>query len=234
MKLLRILHVSDLHFHKRFFDWVTSEIDNFDVLCLSGDLIDHPKKEGQIEWVSEWLTQCKKPTFICSGNHDIEQESMTNDELFDLDSSIDDCDPIEWDSIHSEQAEIVRQKQLNFWMNNINNSLVYSDNTIRKINGITIGSAPCNNPLLSSFRKCDVLLHHIPPENTSTSNQNGKDWGCSDLQLALKYGHIAPKYLLCGHVHEPRDTKDKINDTLILNSGMDFNIDIPNHNYISI
>ena len=97
---LTILHVTDLHFHQAHFEWITQQLNTFDILCLSGDLIEHPRELGQIEWVSAWLNTLSKPTFICSGNHDIEKETISNEELLSLDSSIDDYDPIDWDSNH--------------------------------------------------------------------------------------------------------------------------------------
>jgi len=231
---LTILHVTDLHSHQPHYEWITQQIESYDILCLSGDLIEHPKESGQVEWVTAWLNTLTKPTFICSGNHDIEKESISNEELLNLDSSIDDCDPMDWDTDRYAFTEKALQRKASFWMNTISNKWVYADNTIRKIQHITIGCAPCNDPVLPDFNQCDILLHHLPPENTATSNQKGKDWGCMDLYLALTHEHIKPHYVLCGHVHKPKSNKDQIKNTIVLNPGATFDNDGPKHNYITL
>lgn len=55
---LTILHVTDLHFYKPYYQWILEQIGSFDVLCITGDLIGemHPSartsKTRQINWVS--------------------------------------------------------------------------------------------------------------------------------------------------------------------------------------
>lgn len=203
---LIILHVTDLHCHQGHFEWITQQFETFDILCLSGDLIDHPEESGEIEWVSNWLNCLKKPTFICSGNHDVEQEMMGNEELLSLDSSVDDFDPVDWDT----------------------------DNSICQIQHLTIGCVPFDEPNLADFYRCDILLHHVPPAKTATSYQKGKDWGCTDLYFVLKHGCIRPHYLLCGHVHHPKANRDMINNTIVLNPGATFENTEPKHHYISV
>ena len=233
-KPLTILHVTDLHFHQSHFNWITQQTKTFDILCLSGDLINDPRNSDQIEWVSVWLSALTKPTFICSGNHDVEKETISNEELLTLDSSIDDYDPIDWNTDHSIFTKKAQQRKSSFWMNNIQNKWVYADNTIRKIQHITIGCAPCDDPTLSDFYQCDILLHHLPPEKTKTSHQEGKDWGCIDLNLALNHGHIKPRYILCGHVHRPRANQDMIKNTIVLNPGANFEDRAPNYSYLIV
>ncbi|QDE29816.1 metallophosphoesterase [Shewanella polaris] len=36
---MKILHLSDLHFIQKHFDWITQVQDDFDVICLTGDLL---------------------------------------------------------------------------------------------------------------------------------------------------------------------------------------------------
>lgn len=73
---MKILHTTDLHFNIHWFDWIAKQQDNFDIFCISGDLLEDSKDETlleQIEWISSWIKQFKKPLFVCSGNHDIEE-----------------------------------------------------------------------------------------------------------------------------------------------------------------
>ncbi len=232
MEKLTLLHVTDFHFNTAYFNWVIKQLDTFDVLCLSGDLIESTKEKGQVEWVSHWLENISKPTFICSGNHDTEKINISNEELLSLNSSIDDYSPDEWNDVTNFHSE--RERVNSFWMNNISNPLVHADNSITKINNIIIGCAPCDNPILRNFKNCDILLHHLPPDNTPTSIQKGKDWGCNELSIALKYDTITPKYILCGHVHEPDATEYTVKNTLIINPGAVFNAEEPPHHYLSL
>lgn len=70
---MKILHASDLHFDKAKFDRILSL--EFDICCISGDLIDANQKDiiGQKAWVKRWLENFKKPIFVCSGNHDVSE-----------------------------------------------------------------------------------------------------------------------------------------------------------------
>lgn len=70
---MKMLHASDLHFDKVKFDQILDL--EFDVCCISGDLIDASQKgvSEQKAWVKRWLANFKKPLFVCSGNHDVDE-----------------------------------------------------------------------------------------------------------------------------------------------------------------
>jgi len=71
---LKILHTTDLHFNKKWFEWIEQQQHNFDIFCISGDFLESSKDETlkeQIEWITQWIKKFKKPLFTCSGNHDI-------------------------------------------------------------------------------------------------------------------------------------------------------------------
>ena len=70
---MKILHASDLHFDKAKFDQILNL--EFDVCCISGDLIDASQKDivGQKAWVRQWLEDFKGQIFVCSGNHDVDR-----------------------------------------------------------------------------------------------------------------------------------------------------------------
>ena len=69
---MKILHASDLHFDKAKFDQILDL--EFDVCCISGDLIDASQKSvsEQKAWVRRWLENLKGQIFVCSGNHDLD------------------------------------------------------------------------------------------------------------------------------------------------------------------
>lgn len=73
---MKILHTTDLHFNQKWFQWIAQQQDEFDIFCVSGDLLESSKDElllEQIAWITNWIIEFKKPLFVCSGNHDIEE-----------------------------------------------------------------------------------------------------------------------------------------------------------------
>ncbi len=122
------------------------------------------------------------------------------------------------------------------WLNNIDTSNYYSDNTIKTIKNITFGCFPyIGAEEYYEFDECDVLITHVPPANTKTStDKSGNDWGDEDLYSAIKNKIINPKMILCGHMHKPTQTTDTFNAVSIYNTGVDKNCKIPNHHIIEI
>lgn len=198
---MKILHTTDLHFNKHWFEWLSNQEEHYDVLCITGDFLDDSKKETlleQIEWISSWMKHFKKPLFVCSGNHDIEELENEN------------------------------------WLNKIPN--VFGDNNIKTINGFKFGCLPYIAPDFFEFDECDILLYHLPPSKTQTSIhlKTGKDWGDNELHRLIKNNVISPKIVLCGHLHHPSSTIDKLNRVSIYNSGSDKTKNIPNHIILDI
>ena len=122
------------------------------------------------------------------------------------------------------------------WLNNIYTSNYYSDNMIKTINGLMFGCYPCiGADGYFEFDECDILVTHVPPAYTKTSiNKDNDDWGDKELYNTLKHKIINPKMLLCGHMHKPVKTIDKLNHTIIYNPGIDINSNVPEHHIIEI
>jgi Icc-related predicted phosphoesterase len=200
---MKILHTTDLHFNKIWFDWIKSQEDEFDIFCISGDFLESSKDETlleQITWISNWICKFNKPLFVCSGNHDIEE--LDNED----------------------------------WLNKIDTSNFYADNTIKTIENIQFGCYPyIGADGYYEFDKCDVLITHVPPTNTKTSiDKDGNDWGDKALYNAIKNKIISPKIILCGHLHRPISTLDKINSTVIYNAGVNKKNETPCHHILEI
>lgn len=71
---MRILHVTDFHYHQPWFDWLSRNAANFDAVALTGDLLGLSKREPidrQIAWVQHWIREFPGQLMICSGNHDV-------------------------------------------------------------------------------------------------------------------------------------------------------------------
>jgi len=193
---MKFLHATDLHFNRHWFDWIADQQEIFDVFCLTGDFLEPASDvplSSQIEWISGWMKNFTKPLFVCSGNHDIEEEEHEG------------------------------------WLCRISN--VYGDNTIQTIKGIKFGCIPYIGGDLLDFCDCDIILNHVPPAKTDTStDKKDQDWGDRELHRLLKNKLLFPKYLLCGHMHNPQKTTITLNNTIISNPGIDPKVKIPQHN----
>jgi predicted MPP superfamily phosphohydrolase len=81
---LKILLVSDLHFQKPWFLWLAKEASQYDLVCISGDLLDGFNEDtsvlDQVLWLlKEWKPLCLNagiPLAISSGNHDFNGASL--------------------------------------------------------------------------------------------------------------------------------------------------------------
>jgi len=239
--MLKILHVTDLHGHKPYYQWIHEQSENYDVICLTGDFVgsanhfslQNNKNDQQI-FVTKWLEKMTLPVFVCSGNHDVMTEvyNEQNFNLNDFDSNIDDADdyanPYSFDE---ELAEIERCT----WLNSLSNKNIYADNAIHTIKRVTFGVIPYHyDGLLSRFIDCDILLHHEPPAKTATAIQEGEDFGNLKLYKALKDKLLSPDYVLSGHVHHPNSHSTKMYKTIIYNPGARFNSSIPNHKVLTL
>jgi len=122
------------------------------------------------------------------------------------------------------------------WLNKIDTSNYYADNAIKSIDDFKFGCYPyIGADGYFEFDKCDILITHVPPTNTNTStNKNNYDWGDRELYSAIKNKIITPKIVLCGHMHKPLKTIDKLDNTTIYNPGVNKCSDVPNHHIIEI
>lgn len=78
---MRILHVTDFHYRKPWFDWLATEAPPCDLICFTGDLLDFFNKvPAQIRQVAGWLARLKQPLLFCSGNHDVDAEAGSDGE----------------------------------------------------------------------------------------------------------------------------------------------------------
>ena len=73
---MKILHTSDLHFDKEMYENIYKIQKDYDLIVISGDLIDSNKEDvkNQVEWLIDWSNAISTPLFISSGNHDFDYE----------------------------------------------------------------------------------------------------------------------------------------------------------------
>jgi Icc-related predicted phosphoesterase len=179
---MKILHTSDLHFDKKMYEKIAKIQKNYDLIVISGDLIDATKDniKNQINWLIDWSNSIKIPILISSGNHDFDYKEAK-------------------------------------WMQKLN---AICDSKI-EIDNLKIIALPYIGGDFSECFNADILVYHIPPLNTLTSTtKDYKDFGDIEIKEYLKFN--SPKYLLCGHIHNPLKREDRLNKTTIINSALTF------------
>jgi len=196
---MTILHVTDFHFHKRWFDWLLHRAPAHDLVVMSGDMLDlaiATPQRRQIEWVSDWLNDFPRPISVCSGNHDLEWDSETG----------------RWTPA--------------YWLRDIVNPHVWTDGQRVTLDGrsfLNIGAT--TRP---KGGEADSWVVHAPPSKTLVATRaNGVDAGEPDLDSAVR--HYAPRLVFSGHVHTPLHWREHRADTLFLNPGRGAEGSFPNH-----
>ena len=85
-----------------------------------------------------------------------------------------------------------------------------------ELNGLKIDSKPYMSDEFDY--DTDILIYHVPPNKTFTSmDRKFRDFGDEYLR-ALLVNDFNPKCVLCGHIHNPLRLKDKVGESLIVNS----------------
>ena len=176
---MRLLHVSDFHFRKRWFDWTAAHANEFDLCCLSGDLLDmladpHPSLATQIRWVSDWLSAFPGKLCVCSGNHDYWR---SDERFFDKNAG---------------SGWLLQQRRPG----------LLADGDAEVVGGHLFACKPWIGPVKLPAGHPVVLLAHGPPEGTVVSSDLGQESG--DFETTAIVAQLAEKSIvLSGHVHNP-------------------------------
>lgn len=194
-----ILHVTDFHFNKRWFDWLLHGAPAHDVTVMSGDLLGlasaTPHRQ-QIAWVSEWLSRYPRPLCVASGNHDLEWHDQTE----------------RWMPA--------------YWLRYITNPHVWTDGQRVELNGTSLLNIGCATRPKGG--EADVWVVHAGPTKTLvTSRGSGADGGDPDLNAAV--ARYSPRLVLSGHVHDPLHWRHHDGATVFLNPGCAPHAEVPNH-----
>jgi len=72
---MRILHVTDFHFHKAFYGWLEEAAQGYDLVCFTGDFLERYAGVSlpllaQADWIEGWLKHFPSPLIGCLGDHD--------------------------------------------------------------------------------------------------------------------------------------------------------------------
>lgn len=196
---MTILHVTDFHFNKRWFDWLLHRAPAHDLAVFSGDFLDLASatpQRRQIAWVSDWLADFPRPLCVASGNHDLE-----------------------W---HDETERWMPA----YWLRNIANPNVWVDGQRVALDGTSVLNIGCATRPKGG--DADIwVVHAAPAGMLVTARANGGDGGDPDLNAAVR--RHAPRLVFSGHVHNPQHWRHHDQGTLFLNPGFDAHADVPNH-----
>lgn len=186
---MTILHVTDFHFNKRWFDWLLHRAPPHDLLVMSGDMLDLSSatpQRRQIAWVSAWINDYPRPLCLCSGSHDLE-----------------------WDSAAKRWTPA-------YWLRNLANPKVWSDGQRVEMNGVSLLNIGFTTQPKGG--DADIWVVHAPPSRTLVATRtNGADAG--DPRLVFPAQRHAPRLVLSGRVHDPTHWCEYREPTLFLNPG---------------
>jgi predicted phosphodiesterase len=181
---MKILLTADLHYREHWFRWLIEQGPNYDLVCISGDLLDIFRGEPRIHQtsdVSRWIRQLATVTrvAISSGNHDNAGRLITADRA-----------PVyEWfDALRSEPK-------------------IATDGVTRVIEALVVTTVPyhCSREQKSIWldrgatirRQCGnrwLVLHHVPPSlDLAASGEESEA-----VALLMSY---RPDFFVSGHTH---------------------------------
>jgi Icc-related predicted phosphoesterase len=197
---MRILHVTDFHGSDALFDWLTRAGKGFDLVALSGDLLDlnqHRPVGDQIDRVLAHLRRISVPLAVASGNHD----------------SVAGCGP---------------RLELAHWLNEARREGVWLGGDSFKLGGCKFRCIPWNGALPNAQPE-EIWLIHSPPDEVPTGiSRGGVGWGSFEFGELCR-SQQGPRLALSGHVHDPQSWSAKIGRTWSLNPGCLDGASTPNH-----
>ena len=175
---MKLLHVTDLHLNKNWYDWVAAHALDYDATCISGDLLNlfgfddvGNGAKSQIRWVRHWVANFPSKLFLCSGNHD-----------YFLTEETDPFAEAEW-------FQAMRRKD------------VAVDNDTVDFKGWKFFCKPWVGGMPPQDERL-ILLAHAPPEGLKVSDEGfggGGDFEVSEIVATLAPGSL----VLSGHQHTP-------------------------------
>jgi len=201
---MRILHVADIHYRLDWFEWISQQSSNYDVLVVAGDLLnmfpcENTPLERQAHVVRDWLKTLLKPAVVCTGNHDT---WMT-----DLRGPMDAFAEGGWLQLCKRTGIIV-------------------DGQDAEIHGERFAAVKWGGSDWPG--RASIVVCHAPPSETRVSmNAEGEDVG--DFEVMMRVHEKHPKYVLSGHVHDPMDWMTLEGVSYCFNPGCDCEAREPNH-----
>lgn len=199
-----ILHVSDIHAHLAWLEWLVKVSSGYGLICVSGDTLNlgaiDTDPEEQIAKVVPYLKRIEAPLALVSGNHD------------------------ELPLAGFESAT---------WLRRLRAKNVWVDGDTFMFGSHSFHCSGWCVPLLDDPID-DFLIVHAPPFGISTSTvAGGVSHGCEDLRQQCLSGGSA-RWILSGHIHSPLGHWSQIGKSLSLNPGRGVHKTVPSHIVIDL
>ncbi|WP_221031710.1 metallophosphoesterase family protein [Actomonas aquatica] len=187
---MKMLHVTDFHGHLPWYQWTARQAARYDLVALTGDLIDDTlsvSTEEQICVVRSLAAQLESKLLICGGNHDAR----------------------ELDPPHGYHD----------WLPDLRRHTLGSGESVIDFRGLRIGYLDWGDaPMWGDLDL--LLSHQPPARcGPAIAEPEGIDWGDLSLRDYLDAELLRPRLVFSGHVHRPRRWAGCIKNTVTLNPG---------------
>jgi predicted phosphodiesterase len=204
----RILHVTDLHYRRHWFDWVSRESRKYDFVVISGDFIDafplaKSPLQDQVAWLSGWCRSLPCPLAVCTGNHDVVPA---------------DC--------RGEVAELAGQ-----WLRDLRlPGRIFVDCDDVDFDGLRVVVWPWSGGFSPApDDRATLSISHAGPAYSGVSQSHVGEFGDVSVDCFLR-GLTSTAWSLSGHVHERSSWHDFVGRSRCFNPGVaPWSAPRPNH-----
>lgn len=198
---MKLLHVTDFHANRRWFNWVSDHAAEYDLVVYTGDFLNIFSAQSlasQVKWITDWALSLPRPLLFCPGNHDVETET----------------------------APVSSGR----WLEAFPGAKAFSQSGHAEMLGQSFMRVNWRGAI-PALQSGDTVLAHAPPTgcSTATTKGSGVDNGDLDLADALQSAAAPPWLVLSGHVHNPARWRGRCGSTITLNPGMNVGGLVPNH-----
>lgn len=224
---MKLLHVTDFHGKRDWYAWLSSVANNYDIVCLTGDLVDvvgHTVKDPireQIPYIVEYLNTWDGPDlFIVLGNHDVWAQvyDHTSGKLLLCNTLV---------------YKPGFKATLAYALSRISNPKVHI-NVPFTATDYVIHVHPWSHDDTAIFTlvptKLNIILSHVPPSYTGLDLTKNGAFG--SLGLRSVFEATSRNLILCGHAHTPEANTHFEGNTLSLNPGAYPYLKVPTYNEI--
>jgi Icc-related predicted phosphoesterase len=206
---MKLLHVSDLHYRLRQFDWLAEVAGTVDVVTIAGDLLDIRSPvplDAQVIAVSAAVRALGSRVLLlaASGNHDLDSRDVSGEKT------------ARW--LNAAKSDRVR----------VDGESLYLGEDLFTVcpwwDG-PLGRAALDERLAAAAllpRRRWIWVHHAPPSGSPLAWDGRREFG--DEALAGWISRFEPDVVLVGHVHQAPFVgggawSDRMGTTWIFNAG---------------
>lgn len=197
-----ILHCTDLHGNRSWYNWLVKAAGHYDLVCVTGDhldLSDFQSIDTQISMVRTTFEGLSSPLAVTSGNND---------------------------SFHAEGSPL--WLFYGKWMLDLRRPGLWVDGDVIEPGGYRIRCVGWHARLPTALAD-EIWLYHAPPARSAVSVDHlGGDVGDEILGEICRAG-AGPRILLSGHQHHPKRHACLVGRTWCMNPGQGTHPKVPNH-----